>query len=68
MKKQMAETLFDIKQSPELIPNVLPKGVLVEVVREVDHKDFYSGKGYLIFWEQKAYADVVDSSIIKFKK
>lgn len=66
MKKQMAITLYAIKQSPELVPNEIPVGKLVEVVREVEHKDFYSGKGYLIFWEEKCYADVVDKSRLEF--
>lgn len=66
MKKRMAITLYPIKQSPGLIPDEIPVGELVEVVREVQHKDFYSGKGYLIFWEEKCYADVVDTSRLEF--
>lgn len=58
----MARLLYDIPQAPELQPNIIPKGVSVEVVREVEHPDFFSGKGYLIFWAEKAYADVVDAS------
>lgn len=65
MTKQMAKTLYDIEQNPELIPNVIPKGSLVELIREVEHVDFYSGKGYIIFWEEKAYADVVDISRVE---
>lgn len=66
MQKKMAITLYAIKQSPELIPNEIPSGVTVEVLREVEHVDFYSGKGFLIFWEEKCYADVVDGSRLKF--
>lgn len=64
-KKLMGELLCDIKQSPELIPNFIPKGTSVEIIRKVEHHDFYSGKGYVIYWEEKAYADVVDVSRIK---
>ena len=63
---RMARTLFDIEQSPHLIPNIIPKDSLVEVIREVEHPDFYSGKGYLIFWKEKCYSDVVDSSRLEF--
>lgn len=66
MKKQMAVTLYPIQQSPELVPDEIPVGAIVEVVREVEHKDFYSGKGYLILWEEKCYADVVDISRLEF--
>lgn len=66
MKKRFAETLNEINQAPYLIPNSIPKGTIVEVIREVKHKDFWSGTGYLIFWEDVAYADVVDGSRLKF--
>lgn len=62
----MAKLLFDIQQAPELLPNIIPKGTLVEVIREVEHQDFWSGKGYIIFWSEKAYADVVDRSRLQF--
>ncbi|KZR58345.1 hypothetical protein [Pseudobacillus badius] len=61
-----AKLLFDIEQASELVPNVIPKGTTVEVIREVKHQDFLSGKGYIIFWPEKAYADVVDSSRLEF--
>lgn len=66
MGKKMAKLLFDIQQASELIPNVIPKGTMVEVIREVEHQDFFSGKGYIIFWSEMAYADVVDASRLKF--
>lgn len=68
MGTNRAITLFDIGVSPELIPSCIPKGVEVEVLREVKHKDFYSGTGYIIFWKEKCYADVVDTSILEFIK
>lgn len=64
--KKLAETICDIPQAPELVPNVIPKGTVVEVIREIEHKDFFSGTGYLILWVDKAYADVVDVSRLKF--
>lgn len=67
MEKRYAEVLMDIAQSPELVPDHIPKGVVVEIIREVEHADFHSGKGYIVYWKEKAYADVVDKSRLKFK-
>ena len=67
-QKQMAKTLHDVQQSPELTPNIIPKGAAVEVLREVKHDDFHSGTGYIIYWEPKAYSSVVDTSVLDFAK
>ncbi|MCR8982649.1 hypothetical protein [Brevibacillus laterosporus] len=59
-KGKFAITLCAIEQSPKLTPDVIPKGVKVEILRMVEHGDFYSGTGYIIFWPEQYYADVVD--------
>jgi len=66
MAKQLAVLLYDVGQAPELIPNIIPQGTEVEVLRKVKHKDFVTGIGYIIFWEEKAYADCVDQTCLKF--
>lgn len=62
MTKQMGTLLLAIRQDPMLNPNEIPKGATVEILRTVEHEDFYSGKGYVILWHEKCYADVVDTS------
>ncbi|MCR8980910.1 hypothetical protein [Brevibacillus laterosporus] len=64
-KGKFAITLCAIEQSPKLTPDVIPKGVKVEILRMVEHGDFYSGTGYIIFWPEQCYADVVDVSRVK---
>lgn len=66
MKPRFARVLDDITQCPQLVPDHIPMGSQVEILREVKHKDFYSGKGYVILWHEKCYADVVDVSKLEF--
>jgi hypothetical protein len=60
-----AKTRNDVMMAQDLHPNHIPAGVEVEVIREVKHRDFYSGTGYLILWHRKMYSVVVDPSVLQ---
>lgn len=43
-----------------MVPNMIPEGTQVEILREIDDKCFYSGSGYVIYWEDFCFAYVID--------
>ena len=45
-----------------IVPHEIPEGTKVEVLKVIENNSFFSGKGYVIYWDDFCFAYVVDSA------
>lgn len=59
-EKVFGTMLSNVHLGALMVPNMIPAGTKVEILKEIDDNCFYSGKGYVIYWEDFCFAYVTD--------